>query len=288
MQSSACAHQHWPILSAKKAKKIRESQRNKPDANEFLLSLPPLLLFEETDGRLRQRRFSSSSSELKPDESDSLTNTNVPTEDAGERVGSIGVSAGDTDSDPETVGVVDLSASFSATCFKKLDREFVLWKFFGGVPSPLTSLLAWPLSLYVLFSPPDLSFTLCVCGREACTSDATTVALVGNPTAVDNFRWNLGDWTGESDSSLVCLFSGAAGNFAPLLKKRFRKKKKNGIKEFNYSRSFWSEQVKGKYQAEPTSTSYRTTNAIVIKTTHQNKELIQKETIIKENKSCQG
>ena len=251
MQSSACAHQHWPILSAKKAKKIRESQRNKPDANEFLLSLPPLLLFEETDGRLRQRRFSSSSSELKPDESDSLTNTNVPTEDAGERVGSIGVSAGDTDSDPETVGVVDLSASFSATCFKKLDREFVLWKFFGGVPSPLTSLLAWPLSLYVLFSPPDLSFTLCVCGREACTSDATTVALVGNPTAVANFRWNLGDWTGESDSSLVCLFSGAAGNFAPLLKKRFRKKKKTGKKSLIIQGVFEANKWKGNTKQSP-------------------------------------
>ena len=44
-----------------------------------------------------------------------LTNTNVATEDVGESVGSMGVSGGDADSDPDTVGVVDLSASFSAT-----------------------------------------------------------------------------------------------------------------------------------------------------------------------------
>ena len=95
-----------------------------PDTKEFLLSLPLLPLPEEPEERLRQR--GSSSSELKPEESEALTNTNVATDDAGDSVGSIGVSAGDTDSDPETVGVVDLSANFSATCFKKSEREFVL------------------------------------------------------------------------------------------------------------------------------------------------------------------
>lgn len=55
-----------------------------------------------------------------------LTNTNVATDDAGESVGSIGVAGGEAESDPDTVGVVDLSANFSATCLRKSECELTL------------------------------------------------------------------------------------------------------------------------------------------------------------------
>ena len=194
-----------------------------PDPRELALSLlplgVPLLPLPLLEERLRRRwsSSSSSSSELRPEESEVLTNTNVATEDVGESVGSMGVSGGDTDSDPDTVGVVDLSASFSATCLRKSEWELTLWNRFGGVPSPFMTCFAW------LFSPcilPDLSFEdlweETNCGRDTCTSDDTTVALVGNGADEPNLRWTLGEWGGESESILVLLFCGAVGNLAPL------------------------------------------------------------------------
>ena len=143
----------------------------------LLLGVPPPLLPLVEERRPQWR--SSSSSELKPDDSDVLANTNVATDDVGESVGSIGVSAGDTDpdSDPETVGVVHLSANFSATCLRNSECEFALWNRNGGVPSPFMSLFAWLLSWWIL---PDRSFDLweaTTWGRVTCTSDETAANL---------------------------------------------------------------------------------------------------------------
>jgi len=50
----------------------------------------------------------------------------VATEEVGDSVGSMGVSGGDAESDPDTVEVVDLSANLSATCLRKSERELTL------------------------------------------------------------------------------------------------------------------------------------------------------------------
>ena len=81
---------------------------------------------------------------FRPEVSDELSKKNVPTDEVGDRAGSMGVSAGDTDSLPDSVVVVSLPTSYAsraATSCRKSECELertARWA--GGVASPRTSL----------------------------------------------------------------------------------------------------------------------------------------------------